>query len=96
MPRANGDLVISIGVLSPAEWLALQDQAPHLLATLDYLFAHHRVPEAIACIEDHLARTSYARRIVEHPETADHCQATRGRRHCARTLHATDNHVFVA
>jgi len=72
MSMPVGNLAITLGVTTPADWLARADADPHFLTTLDFLLAHGRYIEAIACLTDHVERTAYARWIVDHPEGSNH------------------------
>jgi hypothetical protein len=59
-----GSLAITLKVTDAADWLARQGCDPHLWATLDFLFTHGRVEEALECMEDHVVRTAYARSVA--------------------------------
>ena len=67
MSKPAGNLALTLGVMTPADWLARQDNDPHLLPTLDFLLVHGRFAEAIACLQAHVERTAYARWLCDHP-----------------------------
>jgi hypothetical protein len=63
-----GNLAISLGVMTAADWLARQDSDPAFLTTIEFLLTHGRMSEALDLLQDHIARTAYARYLVNHPE----------------------------
>jgi hypothetical protein len=68
MTTPTGNLPITLGVVTAADWLARRDTDPHLWVTVDFLMEHDRIDEAIACLDSHIEHTAYARWLTNQGE----------------------------